>query len=244
MITAQPHNYFNKADSPKDCSLGNILFVIAGIIGVATKNGYKWGFKPWVNQEYFVNPLPGLDDTNFKPFQIPVNYQGFDIGFRGFNIPDNRIINGYFGSEKYWSHCDSLVRHYLTMKDICQPFEDSILMHYRNYRKNEAWNLLQSDYYTEALKRMPKKQVIVVTDNIEAAYNTLGPDYQYTSNSPIEDFYLLSHARYLIMANSSNSWMAAYLGQPEIVIAPENWYANSFKNCPKEDNYRKGWIRI
>lgn len=242
MITSVPHNYFNKADSPKDCSLGNILFVIAGIIGVATKNNYKWGFKPWVNQEYFVNPLPELDGTHFRPYELKKNYQGFDIGFDTFNIPDNTIINGYFSSEKYWHHCGDLVRHYLTMKDIAEPFKDCIMIHFRN-NTLEAWHKLGEDYYKEALKQFPKKRVVVVTDNIDAAYKATKLDCEYTSNSPIVDFYLLSHTEYLIMANSSNSYMAAYLSQAKTVV-PKNWYAGSFWDCPTDDNYLENWIKI
>ena len=242
MITALPNNYFNKADSPKDCSLGNIMFVIAGIIGVAAKNGYKWGFEPWVNQQYFENELPGLDNIKYGTFQLPITYQGFDIGFTGFNIPDNVRINGYFGSEKYWHHADKEVRHYLKMKDIAEPYEDCIMIHFRNYGL-EAWNKLDHTYYHAALKYFPKKRVIVVTDNIEAAKKAVLLDCEYISNSPIVDFYYLSHTKYLIMANSSLSYMAAYLSKAK-TVAPENWYAGSFKDCPKEENYLKEWIRI
>jgi hypothetical protein len=242
MITSIPHNYWNKADQPKDCSLGNILFVIAGIIGIATKNNYKWGFHPWVNQEYFVNPLPLIDSTKFKPFQVSVNYQGFDIGFRGFDIPDNSIINGGLGSIKYWEHCEPLVKHYLKMKDITEPYEDCILMHYRNFNL-EAWNKLDESYYKKALDQFPSKRVVVITDNIEAARKAVNINCEYVSNSPIIDFYLLSHTKYLVMANSSLSWMAAYLSGAQ-TVAPDKWYAGSFSDCPTEDNYLPQWTKI
>lgn len=245
MITAVPHNYFTKADSPRDCSLGNIFFVIAGIIGVAIKKNYQWGFPKWVNQQYFVNPLPVITDHQIQRlnrFQLPQTYQGFDIGFTGFNIPDNSLINGYFGSIKYWEHCEPLVKHYLTMKDIAEPYEDCILMHYRN-NKLEAWYHLDDKYYKEALKQFPDKRVVVITDNIEAAKEAIKLDCEYVSNSPIVDFYLLSHTKYLIMANSSNSFMAAYLSGAK-TVAPKNFYAGSFWDCPTESNYLPEWIII
>jgi hypothetical protein len=244
MITSVPHNYCTKANFQVDCSLGNVLMVIAGIIGVATKKNYKWAFQKWVNQQYFINPLSEIEPKDFPKeyFQLPQNFKGFDIGFRGFDIPDDVIVNGYFGSEKYWSHCEDLVRHYLTMKDICDPYEDTILMHFRHYN-NEAWNQLDGRYYREALKHFPQKKVVVVTDNIDAAKRFIKMDVEYISNTPIIDFYYLSHTKYLVMANSTLSYMAAYLSKAK-TVAPENWYAGSFKNCPKEDNYCKGWIRI
>jgi hypothetical protein len=243
MITSVPHNYFNKADSSKDCSLGNVLFVIASVIGIAKKNGYKFGFHPWPNQQYFVNPLPPLDATIFRPFIIPPNYQGYDIGFRGFIVPDNCTISGYLGSERYWHHCEKLVKHYLTMKYICEPFEDSIIMHYRNYNL-EAWYRLDESYYRAALKKLPKKPIIVVTDNIDAARRAIKIKCEYISNPPIVDFYFLSHSKYIIMANSSMSFMAAYLSSAERVIAPHHWYAGSFWDCPTGDNYLKKWLLV
>lgn len=244
MITSVPHNYYNKADKPKDCSLGNVLFVIAGIIGVAVKNNYRFGFSPWPNQDYFVNPLPPVDNTQFRPFALNRNYQGYDVGFQGFNIPDNTIIDGYFGSLKYWEHCEDLVRFYLTMKDIAAPYEDTIVMHCRSFVE-EAWYPLGETYYKKALEQFPAgKKIVVVTNNIEKAKQRVNIDCEYVSNSPIVDFYLMSHTRYFVMANSSLSWMAAYLGKPEICVAPENWYAGSFHDCPKEDNYPPNCIRI
>lgn len=243
MITSLPYNWTTKADQQKDCSLGNILFVIAGIIGVATKNNYKWGFQKWINQCYFKNPLPELPSMKLAPFQLQKNYQGFDVGFQGFNIPDNRIIDGYFGSLKYWQHCDSLVRHYLEMKPIAEPYEDCTLVHFRN-NTSEAWNKLDGDYYHAALEHFPDKQIVVVTDNKEVAKKSTGLKAEYVSYSPIIDFYLLSHSPYLIGSNSSFTFMAAYLGQPKIFTLPKKWYAGSFWDCPSEENYLPGCIRV
>ena len=128
------------------------------------------------------------------------------------------------------------------MKDIAEPYDDCIMMHFRNYGL-EAWNKLDEAYYKKALSYFPDKRVIVVTDNIEAAKKAINLDVEYISNSPIVDFYYLSHTKYLVMANSSLSYWAAYLSKAK-TVAPENWYSGSFWDCPKEENYCKGWIRI
>jgi hypothetical protein len=244
MITSIPHNYYTKADQPRDCSLGNILFVISGIIGIATKKGYSFGFPQWVNQEYFVNPLPRVDMRGLNKFSLPITYQGYDIGFTGFDVPDNSIIAGYFGSEKYWEDCEGLVRYYLTMKDLCEPYKDCVLMHHRSYGVN-TWEALDDRYYNEALKHFPGKRVIVVTSNVEKAKNTIKIDCEYVSNSPIIDFYLLSHTDYLVMANSSFSWMAAYLSRAK-TVAPKIWYNPNgpFYDCPTESLYCDNWIKV
>lgn len=243
MITSAPHNFYRKADVCFDCSFGNVLFTIAGIIGVATKKGYSYGFYDWPNQEFFVNPLPKVDETVFTRFQNPINFKGFDIGFLGFNIPDNSFVNGYFGSEKYFKHCEELIRHYFIMKDLWEPYEDCILMHYRSYVGIDGVAHLDHEYYLEALKKFPSKRVVVVTDNIEVAKRAIKEDFEYVSNTPIMDFYLLTKTNYLVMGNSTFSWWAAWLSKAE-TVAPLKWYDGYFKDCPTVDLYCDNWTLL
>jgi hypothetical protein len=233
MITANPHGYDKKANVSSDCSLGNVLFTIAGVIGSAVKNGYGYGFKKWPNQEYFVNPLPGIEKIAFKAYKIPPNYKGFDVGFRGFNIPNNVNVNGYFGSRRYFEHCENLIRYYFTMKDVFTPIKDCIIIHYRNYSASQRLTMASLDetYYKKALSSMPKKKVVVVTDNVDMAFKTIRLKCEYISTSPIKDFYLLAHADYLIGSNSTFSWWGAWLSGAETVV-PSRYFEGSFKDCP------------
>jgi hypothetical protein len=254
MITAIPHNYFVKADgsTKKDCSLGNVLFTLAGIIGVATKNGYTFGFPPWANQNWFVQPLPVLLEKYLasdllQRFQNPITYKGFDLGFCGFDIPDNSIVNGFFGSWKYFEHCQDMIRNYFTLKDIYAPMKDHIIIHYRDYSEFPTFNQLGKDYYEKALELMPDKNVAVVTNNVDSARKVLGWDCKYISSSPIQDFYILSHADYLIMANSSFSWWGAWLSKAK-TIAPKVWFSpeGEFADCPigNGDFYLPEWVQV
>lgn len=239
--TINQSNSRNEAGIVGDSSIGNRMLRIAGIIGIATKNGYQYAFPRWINQRYFVNPLPYR--LFFPPkMKIPPTYMGYDFGFRGFDFPDNVDLDGEFGSWKYFEHCEDLIRHYFTFDDLCEPFKDCILVHYRDYKGNPGWNEL-SDYYFKALNLFPKKRVIVVTDNIEKARAVLGDDFEYTSNSPIIDLYLLSQADYLIMANSTFSWWAGILTKGE-VIAPKDWFGPLLKDAPTEDLYYPKWTVI
>lgn len=248
MITAiPPHNFYTEANKKLDCSLGNNLFTIAGVIGVAVKNGYDYGFADWPNQKYFVNSLPKLGKPIAKPFQMPINYKGFDLGFRGFDVPDNVQINGYLGSYKYFEHCEELIRHYFEIKELCKPLKDCILVHCRDYSKFPEFCKLDYNYYGEAVERLPKKDIVVITDNIEYAKRMTGLNGDYISNLPIIDFYLLAHADYLVMANSSFSWWGAYLSKAK-TIAPMMWFdpRGDFADCPieVEDVYYKEWELI
>jgi hypothetical protein len=240
MLTNTYINY-RKAGGVVDASLGNRLFRIAGIIGIATKNSYDYGFPIWDNQEYFVNPLP-LCERYLKPAFVPKNFKGYDFGFYGFNFPDERNIEGEFGSPKYFEHCTDLIRHYFLLRKQCEPVKNRIIIHYRNYPPNNAWTKLGPDYYLKALKKLPDLPTLVVTDNIDVAYKNTGIRGDYTSNTAIEDFYILANADYLVIANSTFSWWGAWLSQA-MTVAPARWFTGEFADAPI-DLYLKHWILV
>ena len=225
------------ADQKGDCHLGNLLFFIAGTIGIATKNGYTYGFHKWNNQIFFVNPLPAKEEKEYQPINIP-------WGFNGFDIPDNSSIFGWLQTEKYFAHCEDLIRHYFTLKEITKPIKDTIFVHYRNYGK-EVYNIfipLGRDYYMKALEQLPKKRVIVVTDNIAKARSVIGENFEYISNTPIVDFYLLANADYVVMSNSTFSWWGAWLSKA-VTVFPSQFFNPTLGN-DSADMYCDRWIKV
>ncbi len=240
MITFTNWEFNNhcSADMVGDSSLGNRLFMIAGTIGIAVKNGYEYGFPEWNNQRFFVNPLPILKDQEYKQIFL-------EWGFTGFDYPDNTSLYGYFQSEKYFEHCKELIRHYFTLKPICDPIKDTIIIHYRAYYEDLLGSMfarLDRNYYWEAIKRLPDRPVVVITDNIEKARNCIKRDYQYISSTALNDFYILSNADYLIMSNSTFSWWGSWLSGA-LTITPSVWFAKSHPESSK-DIYCSNWIMI
>jgi hypothetical protein len=232
-----------------NCGLGNDLFKIAGIIGIATKNGYSYGFRRWQNQEYFVNPLPILEETlNLKNCSAPANYKGYDVGFSGFNFPDNSIIKGQFASENYFGHCKDLIRYYFTLKEMCDPYKDCIVIHCRDFDRdfvkgaNNPFAKMDYEYFHEALKKFPSKRVIVVTDDAINARNIIKEDFEYVNSSAIRDFYVLTQADYLILSNGTFSWWGAWLSKAKTVVAPSRWFVGEWRDCPLYNIYPNEWI--
>jgi hypothetical protein len=225
-----------------DCGIGNILFFTAGTIGIATKNGYSYGLPKWVGSDYFVNPIPTPEEIDYKYIELP-------WGFSGFDIPDNSCIFGWMQTERYFEHCEDLIRHYFTMKPIAEPIKDTIFIHYRAY-KNVSKMLvpLGREYYREALRQLPRKRVVVVTDDINQAKGVFGANFEYLSNTPIVDFYLLSHADYVVMSNSTFSWWGAYLSKA-VTVCPKQWIPPTWGDAPGVPNSPKdipckNWIQI
>ena len=222
------------ADQPGDIGLGNMMYFIAGTIGIATKNGYEYGFFPWKDQRFFKNPLP-QNNIEYPQFMIP-------WGFHGFTVPDNVSIYGYMQSFKYIEHCEDLIRHYFEFAGkFAEPYKDCILMHYRAYDA-PFMHKLTGNYYKKALVHMPDRRVIVVTDNIERAKETIKGPYEFISNSPIVDFYLLSNADYMVGSNSTFATWAAWLSRAKAVF-PWHWMAAG-ETQSAADIYMKEWIKV
>ena len=218
--------------------LGNTLFMIASTIGIAKVNGYSFGFDNFLAQEYFANPLPGAEKKKYHQFLVNCNYKGADIGFQGFDVPDNSDVHGYMGSWKYFDHCRDLIKHYFTFKKLCEPIKDSILISFRDYDREGAspvFRRLDYDYFQDALSLLPDKPVYVISDNPARAKEVIREDFIYIHNTPIIDLYLISNADYLIMSPSTFSWWGAYLSGAE-TIAPRPWFIGEWSDCPVNFN--------
>jgi hypothetical protein len=241
MITFKKEEFFAHpaADQPGDSSLANRLFMIAGTIGIAIKNGYSFGFPEWKNSQFFVNPLPLVEEKEYQSFNIP-------WGFNGFYVPDDVSIYGYLQTYKYFNHCLDLIRYYLIPKKLTEPLKDVIIIHYRAYYEllyDSLFAQLNHDYFIRALQEFPTKKVIVITDNIPRAKDVIKEDFEYINNNSITDFYLLTQSDYIIMSNSSFSAMGAILSKAKKIVAPNNWFASGHSESA-EDIYCENWIRL
>src|SRR5882724_10084070 len=98
---------------------GNMLFQIAGTIGIAMKNNHSFAFPKLVNWDhlerfgskepidltnYFENPLPEMPDINFQDLFVHWGYHDITIS------PDRAIsLEGHMQSPKYFNHCIDIV---------------------------------------------------------------------------------------------------------------------------------------
>lgn len=224
---------------------GNNLFQYAMARTVAERNEYKFYF---VENDCPARELMKLDygksdgtlKTIFKEEEHKYNASVF-------NVPDYTCFWGYWQSEKYFDHVK--VKEWFKV----QPTELANRIHYEypidkycylNLRGTDVKLIssqkLHIEYYNNAREKMksilPDIQFIVVTDDVEYGKEYF-PDYIVMRNDIKTDFYLLHSAKYLIMANSSFAWWAAWLNSDNIVIAPQGWHnrnINKWENSPKD----------
>lgn len=227
----------------------NQLWQIAGVIGIARKNGFDFGFLEWKNhdglnfesdididvQKHFVNPLPLFDGTI-------LHEQGIPWGYHDVRLTRNTDVIGHFQSLKYFEHCLDEVRYYFRMRNE-PPASDSVAVHYRAKDYGSDYHpRMPVEYYDEAMGLFPGAKFLVFSDDISEAKNLFGASVEYSDGNYIEDFKLMKTCQHFIIANSSFSAMAAVLGEhPEKrVVAPRPWFGKS-AGITGEDIYCDDW---
>lgn len=235
----------------------NAGYQIAGVFGIARRNGLTPVFPLWRNtlhrdafgsqedievHKHFENQLPSLPDVKFTSLEIPWGYHEVKLASGNWNI------TGHFQSTKYFEHCIDEVRWYFKMVDEPQA-NDYCAVHVRlgDY-DNQYHPRLTMDYYSKALALFPSQQrFLVFSDDLDAAKNMFGSQMDYSDGRDyIQDWKLLKTCRHFIIGNSSYSAMAAVLGESpdKRVVAPRPWFGPAYTVIDGNDIYNSDWTVI
>ena len=205
----------------------------------------KIEWKP--NQQYNVPTENNSFSKVRYPFQhVPLKYQ-----------KEYEYI-GYFQCEKNFIHRRDEILELLKpvneFLDTINKYSDlfgSIGLHVRrgDYVKEHAgrYVFLGMDYYNKALSELPKDiPVLVFSDGIEwCKKNFIGDRFVFIDESDYICLYIMAKMKYFIIANSSFSWWGTWLGEPEKVFAPKEWFGNDVKHKPYEyDIIPDGWKKF
>lgn len=232
--------------------LCNQMYQIAGVIGIARRNGFDFAFPYWKNydhlerfgssedidiQKHFVNPLPLYDGPTLPDY--PVGW-----GYHDVNLTQSVSLSGHFQSEKYFEHALDEVRWYFTMRD--EPLVNSyVAIHVRRGDYDDRYHpRIPESYYRAAMAEFPGQRFMVFSDDIPACKEMFGSEVEYPEGRDyLEDFKLLKRCHSFIVANSSYSAMAAILGDApdKRVIAPRPWFGPAYAQITGEDIYGLNW---
>lgn len=235
----------------------NGAWSIAGIIGIARRNGLTPVFPLWRNTwhrdafgsqedidiyKHLVNPLPPI------PEGVTFTDRFVDWGYHETILPaGNWNLTGHFQSSKYFSHCLEEVKWQLKMVDEPEQ-NDYVAVHIRlgDY-DNNYHPRLDMDYYAPAMAQFPNDKFLVFSDSIDEAKNLFGNSVEYSEGRDyIQDFKLMKRCKSFIIGNSSYSALAAVLGEhPEKrVVAPRPWFGRAYCSITGEDIYEPDWSVI
>lgn len=264
--------------------LGNQMFQFAGTVGIANKMGYEYAFpkenieipsiedfKDGVRREvYFDLPkyFPNVNNT-IKPIEEIQTIQTVKEPFFHFNqefftIPDQTDLNGYFQTEKYFDHCQQLIREYFEFnKEIVEQsnykfpkFDIDVEFVSIHLRRGDYVGLqqfhpvMEPSYYFSALTEFMKGNYcfMIFSDDIKYCKSLFGKQDNVVyveGNDPALDMCMMSMCNHNIIANSSFSWWASWLNKNpnKKVIAPKKWFGPAYNNIHNtKDLYPKSWI--
>lgn len=239
--------------------LANQLFQISSTIGIARKNGLAPVFPAWEYDRYFAEPIPhGQMNTN--------NLAEEDFLYKDIPVKGGDNLAGYLQSEKYWvDHKQDVLRQFEFKKSFSEYFpsrslyarvfeKETIAVHVRrgDYVDNPNYVNLPAEYYHGALNQFfpeNKKINIMVFSDDPSFAATLFRDWPNVTiaqdNSDIDDLCLMSLCNHFVIANSSFSWWAAYLGTNKkggTVVRPAQYFEGPMvETHPLTDFYPESW---
>jgi hypothetical protein len=183
--------------------------------------------------------------------------QSFDQRF--LDAPDECVLLGYFQSPLYFQAIAGLLRAELNclLARVARPPEhlrimlgaaNAVAIHVRrtDYLDLPIFQICDTHYYRQAIEKMraslPDARFYVFSDDPAwcraefCAADQEVIDLPQTSANPLYDLHLMSLASHHIIANSSYSWWAAWLGKKpgQQVFMPDRWYAHGIK-APMEE---------
>jgi len=203
--------------------------------------------------------------------------------FHAVTVPpdiSNIATVGWWQSEKYFQDSSDILRTEFTFKAppshtlLRQYVErlqqnESVCVHIRRTdylgSVGERMGFVGLAYYEKAISTISSSvsnpQFFVFSDDIAWCKANLHLGVPLTflelnmddAHSTFHDFYLMSQCKHYIIANSSFSWWASWLGTfpRKIVIAPAGWYAGERSMRKDETNVwsskdliPRDWIRI
>lgn len=187
-----------------------------------------------------------------KSFQYNDLY--FDLNSR------SNVFDGFWQSYRYVDEIrDELIKN-LGIKAFDSIREKTVSIHIRrgDYVTNKSaadfHGSLSEEYYLNAINTLKmllgsKLRFVVFSDEIEWVrenmFKNLAEDLEYCQLADFrEEFYYMNSSQHFIIANSSFSWWAAYLGQSEqkIVVAPEKWFLDD--SISTRDLFPRDWKLI
>lgn len=243
--------------------LGNQMFQYAALRGIAAKHNYEWAIP---SKHEFGSRYP-LKSSIYEVFQlssmnifntiIPQSLETIEETHFHFdpnifnNCPDNRNINGYFQSYKYFEGIEDEIIKDFTPKNFKDSQGDYICVH---VRRGDYINLpnhhpaCSLEYYKNAMEIFGKDKFVILSDDLgwcreqEIFKDCIIPD----ESSVKDDMSKMINAKSIITANSSFSWWGAWLNKnpDKIVISPERWFGDAYSNYNMEDIRPKEWMRL
>lgn len=230
--------------------LGNQMFQVASVIGIAEKTGITAVFPQWKYCKYFKNHIVAGRVAN--AIKTPEKHYHFDESLLQLSQYTNYDLTGWLQSYKYWNK-ETILKTF----EFADYLIEDIKARYRQAlsKKNVAISVRRGDfvnntnyfqlpitYYLNAYYKHfgGEYNVLVFTDDFEwcrTHFKALPNIYFAQDLNDIEQLCLMSLCENHIISNSTFSWWGAYLSQSTNVYRPEKNMAGKLAKENSEKDY-------
>jgi hypothetical protein len=170
------------------------------------------------------------------------------------NISEHVKLTGYFQSARYFENDRiEIISRFVKDFDIR---EDTVSVHIRrtDYIGLNFYAELNKEYYHSAIRYIQSfyhqsLKLLVFSDDLEWVQKSKWfehPEFNaqfYDEPGDYEQLIAMSQCRHHIMANSSYSWWAVFLGdQSGITVSPKQWFVDL--NIATNDLYLPNWVKM
>ncbi len=207
-------------------NLGNQMFQIASVIGLAKKHGHDYFFPQWNYAEVFNGTFPvGQRDSSFKLLkETRFDYHQWPIGDGNYDISGWLQTEKYFDvdfTKKLFSFNDALVSQ--TLDKARHLFgKPTVLISVRRgdfIRNPGAYQLSYKYYFLAIQEHFADSQtynLLFTSDDIGYCKRHFSflPNARFIEGfTPIEQLIIARNCDHFIISNSTFSWWAAWLGE-------------------------------
>jgi len=227
--------------------LGNQLWQISCTIAHSIRVGEPFFFPPWPYESYFNLHNCFINSPSFNE-----KYDEPSFAYRP--IPQKKGLNllGYFQSYKYFDNIEKEIKEYFQPKIIEKQFNNCASIHVRRgdyLIHSGCYEILDMNYYEKAIARVAADKYYIFSDDVKwCKQHFKGTEFIFSENNP--DYIDLKHmiqCSHHIIANSSYSWWAGYLGcnPDKKVIAPQKWFGPKLAPThPTNDLIPEDWEKV
>ncbi len=237
--------------------LGNQLFQIASLTGIARKNRAELVLPKWKYAHFFKGPfINGVANGVTTP-EPHFHYHEFDISAA-------HDIRGYLQSEKYWAPYIEQVKEMFEFRDevksralsgIGHLFEKEVIaIHIRrgDYVMNRNYQQLSPLYYLFALdEHFPgwrNKNLLFFSDDIEYCkihFECLDNAFFSEHSDEIIDLCRMTMCDHHLISNSTFAWWGAYLSKKNgKVVCPARYFNGGMESSHSLiDFYPSHWVK-
>ena len=248
----------------KHGQLGNQMFQYSLLLGIKHKLNCDIVIDTEVRNRSYLFNFFDLKEPIIEDFQTDNLFNEIDYHFNPnvFDIKEDTNFRGYYQSEKYFKHCENIVRNEFTFKseisdrvnEFIKPFEGKRLVsvHIRrgDYLINpDAHPLCSLDYYNQAIDMLDGENVMFICSSDDKEWceqNIKRNNIIFNKSDLAHDMCLISKCNDHIIANSTFSWWGAWLGSDENkkIISPKTWYGSRYSHWDTKDLYCDNFIKL